>query len=78
MPKKLIPWFKLYNFRTRVLFMYVDTQLDTQNHLHGLSIVYTSEHQTLLPSAYFHVALEQVAGNGEMLDIILEYSSITV
>ena len=51
--------------------------VDTQNHLHGLSIVYTSEHQTLLPSAYFHVALEQVAGNGEMLDIILEYSSIT-
>jgi hypothetical protein len=36
-----------------------------------------SEQSSLLPGAYFHVALEQVAGDDEMLDIILEYRSIT-
>src|SRR5260370_23831289 len=63
---RLIPWFKLYNFRTRVLFMYVDTQ----NHLYWLPMVDTSEQSNLLPGAYLHVALEQVAGEDEMLDLI--------
>jgi hypothetical protein len=48
--------------------------LDTQNHLHRLSLVYTSEQSSLLPRAYFHEALEQVAGDDEVLDFILEHS----
>ena len=47
-----------------------DTQIDTQFHLQWLSSVYISEQQTLLPAAYFHVALEQIACNDEMLDIM--------
>jgi hypothetical protein len=57
---------------SRVFFATFDTQLDTQYCLLWLSLIYTSEHQTLLPRAYLHVALEQVAGDDEMLDSILQ------
>jgi len=39
----------------------------------GLDLAGGSEHQTLLPGAYLHVALEQVAGDDEMLDFILTW-----
>ncbi len=38
-------------------------------------MVDTSEQSSLLPGAYLQVALEQVAGDDEMLDIILEYEA---
>ncbi len=47
-----------------------DTQFDTQSYLHWLPMAYLSEQSSLLPGAYFHVALEQVAGDDEMLDFI--------
>ena len=37
-------------------------------------MVYTSERSSLLPGAYFHKALEQVAGDDEVLDFILQHS----
>jgi hypothetical protein len=53
----------------------VDSQFDSQFSLLSLTLVYTSEHSSLLPGAYFHVALEQVAGDDEMLDIIIQSGS---
>lgn len=44
--------------------------VDSQFSLLSLTLVYTSEHSSLLPGAYFHVALEQVAGDDEMLDLV--------
>src|SRR5260370_37907029 len=49
---------------------YFATTFDTQFHLHWLPLVDSSERQNLLPGTYFHIALEQVAGDDEMLDII--------
>jgi hypothetical protein len=48
----------------------VDSQFDSQFSLLSLTLVYTSEHSSLLPGTYFHVALEQVAGDDEMLELI--------
>jgi len=46
-----------------------ERQFDTQSYLHWLLMAYISEQSNLLPRAYFHVVLEQVAGEDEMLDL---------
>jgi hypothetical protein len=37
-------------------------------------LVYTSEQSSLLPGAYFHKTHEQVSGDDEVLDFILQHS----
>ena len=69
---KLLPWLLYYAVITRVSFFHLDSQFDSQYRLQSLPLVYTSEQSSLLPGAYFHVALEQVAGDDEMLDLILQ------
>jgi hypothetical protein len=44
---------------------------DTQFGLLSLTWVYISEQPKLLPGAYFHVSLEQISRDDEMLDIII-------
>jgi hypothetical protein len=57
-----------YLFVRIALIGQLDTQFETQFHCHWLPLAYIYEQRRLLPAAYFHVALEQVAG--EMLDLI--------
>ena len=53
----------------------IDSQFDSQYHLLLFTLADISGRSTLLPSAYLHVALEEVTGDDEMLDIILQHTT---
>jgi hypothetical protein len=49
----------------------LDSQFDSQNRLLWLTLVNISEQSILLPRAQLHIPLEQIPGDDEMLDLVL-------